>query len=243
MKKKVYNGLLEVLILSLVLIPVVLNAQVTMDKQGKSPVAMKFQPGNQPTVATFFQDYRKAYPLSDENQMKELRVSADKTGSHYRYDQYYKGIQVLGGQYILHEKNGGVWYANGHLVHGLDLDINPVLTKDQALQLALQEVNANEYMWEKPGNEEMLKKILNDERATYYPSVDLKLTSGYDILSSENVKLVWRFDIYAVQPLGRYWVDVDAMTGNIVYKENRLYHGDFPGSGERRAARTAVGGQ
>jgi Zn-dependent metalloprotease len=232
MKKFISIDGLKALLLLIAALPLFLNAQVTLDKQEKSPVAMKFQAGQQPTVASFFQEYRQAYPLSDENQMQVLRVSQDQKGSHHRYDQYYKGVQVIGAQFILHETAGKIWFANGHLVHGLNMDVIPVLSWDQALKLALDEVGAQAYMWEKPGNEAILRKVLNDEKATYYPSGELKLTSGYEYLSSENTKLVWRFDIYAEQPLGRYWIDVNAGTGDIVYKENRIHNGDVPGSGE-----------
>jgi len=71
--------------------------------------------------------------MSDEIEMKEYKVSTDKIGTHHRYNQYYKGIEILGAQYVLHEKNDAVWYANGQMIHNLDMDVNPEISEESAL--------------------------------------------------------------------------------------------------------------
>jgi bacillolysin len=207
------------------------QAQIKFDKAGKAPTEISFTGAQQPTVATFFQEYKKYFQISDDNQIQAYRSSHDELGAHHRYIQHYKGIPIIGAEYILHEKNGTVWYANGQLVHELKMDVVPALSEQAALQAALNHIGAESYMWQKEANEAFLKKESGDANATFYPKGELKLTSGNAEMIAANMKLVYRFDIYAEKPLGRYYVDVDAKTGAIVNKISRIYDVDVAGSG------------
>jgi len=86
-------------------------------------------------------------------------------------------------------------------------------------------------MWESEANEDFIKREQDNPNATFYPQGELKITSGWEELLAENCKLVYRFDIYAEKPLGRYWVDVDAVTGEVFNKISRIHDSDVPGSG------------
>ncbi|MCG6960914.1 hypothetical protein LJE82_13575, partial [bacterium BMS3Abin03] len=153
------------------------NAQITLDKHGQSPSAIRFKEGNQPTVASFFQEYQQFFPMSQDNRTETFPVSNDKIGTHHRFNQYYKDLEVIGAQYILHEKNGKVWYANGHLVSGIEMDVIPAISERATLQAALKYINAESYMWEKPENDTFLQREQKDADATFYPKGELKLTS------------------------------------------------------------------
>ena len=227
MKPKFYTYHLKVYVLLMLLFPVFLNAQINMKNQG-NPQSLRFEEGNQPTVSAFFDDYKQAFPMADEMKMEEYKVHTDQIGTHHRYDQYYKGIQILGAQYVLHEKNGAVWYANGHLIHRLDMDVNPAISEESALTAALTHIGADIYMWENLNNEAFLKKEQNDPNASFYPQGELKLTSGRGDLSGKTMRLVYRFDIYAEQPLSRNWVDVDAKTGEIINVTTRIHDSYMP---------------
>ncbi|MGH7455826.1 MAG: hypothetical protein ACRENG_31005, partial [bacterium] len=207
------------------------QAQIKFDKAGKSPTVIQFAQSKQPTVAAFFQEYKQYFQISDDNQIQAYLSSHNELGSHHRYIQHYKGIPIIGAEYILHEKNGTVWHANGQLVHGLKVDVAPALSEQAALQAALRHIGAETYMWQKEANEAFLKRERADANATFYPKGELKLTSGKAEMIAENMKLVYRFDIYAAKPLGRYYVDVDAKTGEVVNQINRIHDVDVTGSG------------
>jgi len=210
----------------------VLNqAQIQFEKDGKLPTVIKFAEGSQPKVASFFDEYKKYFQVSDDNQIQLHRSSKNEIGAHHRYNQRYKGIEIIGAEYILHEKNGTVWHANGQLVHGLEMDVAPALNESAALQAALRHIDAESYMWQEEANEAFLKRERGDANATFYPKGELKLTSGRKEITAENMKLVYRFDIYAAKPLGRYYVDVDAKTGEVVNQISRIHDVDIAGSG------------
>ncbi len=192
---------------------------------------IQFAQTKQPTVAAFFQAYKQYFQLSDDNQIQAYRSSHNELGSHHRYIQHYKGIPIIGAEYILHEKNGTVWHANGQLVHGLKMDVAPALSEQAALQAALRHLGAETYMWQNEANEAFLKRERADANATFYPKGELKLTSGRAEINAASMKLVYRFDIYAAKPLGRYYVDVDAKTGAVINQITRIHDVDIAGSG------------
>jgi Zn-dependent metalloprotease len=213
--------------------PAFLNSEMKLDESGKMPIAIRFKEGENLRINNFFEEYRKTFSLPDETEMRLYRSFSDEfSQTHHRYNQYYKGVQIVGAQYILHEKAGYVHFANGRLVHRLELEVTPVLTEQQALDVALGAVGAESYMWESAANEAFLKKEQNDPQATFYPRGKLKLSSGNKDLLAENIHLVYRFDIYAEKPLGRYFVDTDAKTGEIVSKISRMHSVDVPGTGQ-----------
>jgi Zn-dependent metalloprotease/photosystem II stability/assembly factor-like uncharacterized protein len=210
------------------------NAAIQMDKDGISPTFIKFQEGFQPTVFTFLNEYKKSFSAfsGDDNELRLAQTFEDKLGEkHYRFDQYYKGIKVEGAQFILHEKNGFIKAANGQLVHGLAANISPRLSENAALNNAVRHIGAEKYMWDSKSNEEFIKHEQKNSNATFYPKGELILTSGTEELVGKNIQLVYRFDIYAEKPLGRYFVDVDAQNGEIVSKIDRIQHTDVTGSG------------
>ena len=209
-----------------------IGAKITLAESGRAPVEISLPEGKQLPVSSFFEEYRKAFPLSIDNQMAEVQIFKDALGqTHHRFNQRYKGIEVEGFQFILHERKGWVFNANGELVHGLDVDVTPALSEQQALQSARAYLHAESYMWENESQEAFLKKEQDDENATFYPKGELTITSGRQEPLPKNFRLAYRFDIYAEKPLGRYDVYVDAKTGEVIDSVNRIYDVDVPGTG------------
>ncbi len=208
------------------------DSQITLDPYGQLPSFIRFREGSQPEVSRFFEEFRKAFSFSPDNEMKVYRVFTDRFGfTHHRYAQYYKGVEVLGAQFILHEKEGLVYYANGQLAASLQIDVTPQLSEKQALAKSLEFIGAEVYMWESPGNESFIKIEQNNPNATFYPQGELKLTAGHKDMLGENFRLVYRFDVYAETPRGRYFVDVDAQNGEIFSAYNRIHDADVAGTG------------
>ena len=202
------------------------------DKNGKAANDIRFIEGKSIPLESFFEEYSKTFNWSNDNEAKSFRVTEDNNGkTHRRYKQYYKGIELADVQYILHEKNGQVIHANGSLIHGLDLNVVPTLSENEALQYALDNINAESYMWETEKNEAHLKKEQNNPDATMHPKGILMISAKNFELEKENFHLVYRFDIYAQKPMDRFYIDVDANTGEIINKISRIQSGDVPGQG------------
>ena len=208
------------------------DARLVFDKTGEAAIDIQLKNNNTIPIESFFGEYGKAFNLSNDNEIKSFQVTKDNLGqTHHRYKQYYKGIELAEVQYILHVKDGKVLHANGKLIHGLEMNVTPSLSENEALQFALANINAESYMWENKKNESHFKKEQNDRSVTMYPKGKLLLSAKNFDLKKENFHLVYRFDIYAEKPMDRYYVDVDANTGEIINKISRIQSGDVPGQG------------
>jgi Zn-dependent metalloprotease len=208
------------------------KATLRIDRNLVAPVEVRFEDDQQISVSVFFDQYRKAFVWSVDNEAISFKEMRDDLGqTHHRFKQYYKGIELAEVQYLVHEKDGSVVYAHGKMIHGLNLDVSPILSEKQALQKALDHIGASLYMWENKKNEALLKKHRNNTKETYYPKGELKISSGLKQQAVENFKLVYRFDIFAEKPMSRNYVDVDAKNGEIVGVLPRMYSDDVPGSG------------
>jgi len=142
---------------------------------------------------------------------------------HYRYQQSYQNIPVEGTQYILHEKKGLVESANGHLIENINLDIIPTISKAAALQLALSSTMAKIYAWQDVQHEKTLQQIQQNEQATFYPEGALVILNPSYTDNAENCRLAYKFDVYALEPLFRKWIYIDAQTGEVLSSVNKIH--------------------
>ncbi len=208
------------------------RSEITYGADGVSPIEIRLGEGTEITRMNFFSQYKSYFGLSSDYEFIQFKEFSDQIGqNHYRYKEYYKGIEVLYAQLILHEKNGFIYFANGVTVHKINMAVSPAISKEDGLNAALNYINADSYMWQKQENEIFLKNLLNDPEATYYPKGELKLTSGTKPLNKDNLTLVYRYDIYAEKPLSRDYVDVNANNKNIVNSISEICNDDIPGTG------------
>jgi len=166
----------------------------------------------------------------------ELALSStydDQLGyRHYRYQQTYKGIPVEGAIYLMHEKNNRVQHANGKLVHQLNLSTTPSINEAEALEAALAHVNAMLYAWNDSAHEHSIKQLERNNDATFYPSAELVILDPEFKQKAINHRLAYKFDVYAVEPLTRQLVYVDAVNGKILKTLEKIHNcTDVPASG------------
>lgn len=204
---------------------------VVVNKQSRVPSFIVFGQGQVPVSENGFERIRRPLNMQEADSWKKLRSMNDQFGySHTRYQQLYNGIPVVGGEYIIHERNGFVESANGMFFDGLTLSASPALSETAALEKAKAFVHATRYKWEVAGEEAMLKAIRQDPAATYFPKGELMIVAEKGDIFARDMHLAWRFDIYAAEPMSRRYVYVDAQSGAIVHSVNRIHEIDVPGT-------------
>jgi Zn-dependent metalloprotease len=211
-----------------------LSAQVTSISQIAYSVSgtdwVKFKEDKSLDPLKIFQYYGSAFGLTSNDAMKLSKQETDKLGfTHYRYQQYYQDIPVRAGEYIIHAKDDNAVSGNGKIITGLNISANPQITSDDAVNSAMEYTNAESYMWENAGEEAILKQIKNDPSATYFPLPELMIADKSCDGIAANYQLVYKVDIYANKPLSRKFVFVDAVTGEVLFTENRLMTEDVEG--------------
>ena len=138
----------------------------------------------------------------------------------------------------MHEKNQQVISSNGKLVSGIAASNSVVLTSKDAIENAIAHVNANIYMWENSGAEQLLKKIKNDVSATYYPKAKLVYFDKYFTPIGSNYQLAYKVEVYSEKPLAKQDVFVDVLTGKIIHAYNKIHTAEVTGTAATKYAGT-----
>ncbi|MBU0765569.1 MAG: PKD domain-containing protein [Bacteroidetes bacterium] len=151
--------------------------------------------------------------LQEYYELKLKHTETDKPGNfHYRYQLYYKNYPVEGSVYYVHTSDGKVTSANGDLLL-TDKTLPAVrISEDTAFMRALEYTGAEKYLWESKaqGNRPMPETVILYEEGQYRPA--------------------YKYDIYALKPLSRKYIYVDAQSGKIIRTRDRIQHADEPGT-------------
>jgi len=201
---------------------------VKMREDSPIPEFIRFKRGQEPALENISQWLQERFGLKEKFSLKLLDMQQDQLGyTHYRYQQFHGIIPVEMAKYMIHTNNGKVLSVNGSLYSELP-DYRPAISEESALQHALSEVNARSYKWELPGEEAMLKGEEKNQNTTYYPKGTLVLIKH----GRPDFRLAYKFDVYAHSPMSRTYVYVDAVTGDILFKNERIHTYDVEGTAE-----------
>lgn len=190
-------------------------------KPRSTPNWIEFKEGTSINPATIFTDLKDAFDLSQNDAMRVIKTEKDKLGfTHFRYQQFYKNVKVLYGEFLVHQQSDGfVASANGRLIHGLQMNNTPALAENSALTNALQFMNAKKYLWQNSEMERELKRQEKNEQATYYPKGELVYApdNWNATFVGSDYRLAWHFKIYTDDlAVTAKSVFVDALTGKVI---------------------------
>lgn len=201
---------------------------ITYDITEIKPHSASFKEGQTITLDEFFTEQKKTTKKSTDDEIRIIKTSFDKNGtSHHRAKQYHKGIEVDKVQLLFHEKSGKVFQAHGNLVHGIELDTSTRITRSQAYKFALKHLEPGAVLWNKAS-----AKHINKGSNQSLSNGKLIITSRRKSQEPENLILVYRFDIVTMKPLGRFFIDIDAQTGELINLSDQMYEGDVLSYGQ-----------
>ncbi|MFD0992236.1 M4 family metallopeptidase [Tenacibaculum geojense] len=207
MKKQLRNGFFLSLMLSVAV------TTVAQDKK-KAPKMVTFQKSEK--VSSTSQAFQRL-GLKSNDELRLKRTKTDKLGfTHQEFEQFYKGVKVEFATYKAHSKNGEITSMNGDFFKLNNIATKASLSKEVALQKALLDIGASEYLWDYP---EQAKIMDNYQK----PAGELVILPA-DISKKDKPALAYKFDIYATKPLSRNHVYVDAKSGEILFKNPIIKH-------------------
>ncbi len=209
---------------------------VRLKDYSKIPNYIKFSKGNELPLSKLT-SWVKQYCSEGKEQIsfQLIQKKTDELGYvHYRFQQTYQGIPLENAYYIAHEKDGFIQSLNGEIIHDFsNLNTQHSLSQTTALNRALKSIGAKKYKWEIPEEEKFIKREQNNLGASFFPKGQLTIIhQGGDFKSAAKLKLAYKFDIYAHEPMSRNEVFVDANTGAILYTENLIHDVDVSGTAQ-----------
>ncbi len=176
---------------------------------------------------------RSTFGLDANSDLVLQNSETDNLGmTHHRYYQTYKGIPVENSMYIAHTQRGILLSMTGSVITDFDSQIanrSSSLSSNQAIEKALNFVNAKKYAWQDENFQQRIKFRKGND-ATYYPVATNVWYSGDDEINPRNLKLAYKVDVYSVKPLDRKYIYVDAQSGKILGTNQVLKHSDATGT-------------
>lgn len=159
---------------------------------------------------TFFERHKSSLYLAEP--LKELTVEQtnhDRLGlTHIKFRQTYNEVPVITGQLITHfDKENKINTVNGSLVRDIQINHVPTITSSEAVQNSVSD----------------LKSFFGDGSANEAELVVFPWEG--------EIYLSWRMFILTDFPMGRWEYFVNAHTGDIIYKANRIMNSPAIGIG------------
>lgn len=183
------------------------------DANARIPYAPKANERNNPELIArgFLAENAALFKLGVNDSFTLRRVESDAQ-LHYasvRLDQTYKNIPVDGQEVIVHvDPQGSIVAVNGHFVPNLNVMTEPIVTKQDAAQIALDDLLNNQ--------------LQSNERARVKTNVLDNKTQLVIYLEDGNenhATLTWSVTIMTTSPLGqwRYYINARRPTVTALY--------------------------
>jgi len=176
-------------------------------------------------AGNFFDQQFTRMGLTSPAEMQWTKTIAGENGyEHLRYQQVYQSIPVFGTAYTIHQKNGVVTHASGYYLPLIDLVVRPQINAETALQIAMKEMGAKQYTFEKKQNS---MGAFPEKR----PIPDLVIIDRAFPNSSEQYALAYRITLASSEPLDKQEYFIDAHNGVALLNLPLHLHNAVPAQG------------
>ncbi|QIY92437.1 M4 family metallopeptidase [Chryseobacterium gallinarum] len=166
-------------------------------------------------------------------QARKLGTEKDKLGFEtHRFQQTVNGIPVEYGMMAVQTKGGKIVGQSGKWILNTPKAVEKAanISEDIALQNALSFVGAEAYKWQNKTEEDFIKREAGNSDATFAPKGELVYYSDPSDENMADLKLAYKFDIYAEKPLSRQYVFVDAKNGKVLGTDAIIHEVNTPGT-------------
>jgi Zn-dependent metalloprotease/chitodextrinase len=186
----------------------------------------------QPSLITFNEkstykgsDYQTVFKeqlaLKDNQSFSKIKTQSDRQGfTHEKFQLYEQGIKVEFATYTLHSKNGKLESMNGEFYKIENAKVKPSLSAQEAFNRAVAHTGAKQYLWDSPQDAAAMDYVKPKGELVFLPDMD---NQGKD-RTADKVRLAYKFDIYATNPLSRGDLYIDAVTGQALFYNATIKH-------------------
>ncbi|MAM17627.1 MAG: M4 family metallopeptidase [Christiangramia sp.] len=192
------------------------------DERGK-PTLIVFKQDAKTNASEHSKIFSEQLHLNDRSRFSKVKTETDKAGfTHEKYQLQYDGVKVEYATYTLHSQSGALRSMSGEFYRIEDVDTKPGIPKQVAFRNALRKIGAQEYLWEDPQSAAEIGYQKPEGELVLLPTLQFQETESKK--RKEEVRLAWKFDIYATNPVSRGNMYVDAQNGQILLYDAIIKH-------------------
>ena len=165
---------------------------------------------SQSNLNTFLTEIEK----SSSSQLVSIANSVDPTGhSHLKYKQMFNGLDIYGGQFIIHHKDDQVISTTGDLFNINSIDTSPSLSSKE-IKITAQN-----------------KMKLEGFDKTNIEACNLILIDAEFPKKTNNFVLAYQLIIHSQQPLDKRNLIIDATSADIIFESPLIFQESTPTQG------------
>ncbi|MBK7681170.1 MAG: hypothetical protein IPJ26_01230 [Bacteroidetes bacterium] len=173
MKKKLITRIRKLISLAMLLavgnITIAQKSEQRFFEQVAKPITTKgwidFKESNSLNPQTLFLEHPEMFGLTALDHMEQIRMKTDEIGyTHFRFQQYHKGLKIIGAETILHYNGSYLKSMNGYIAEKIKINFDPKISAEIAFITAKNSINAENFIWELETEATSLKEFIKDEK-------------------------------------------------------------------------------
>lgn len=185
------------------------------------PSLITFKEDSNIKSSNFAQIFKDQLGLKQQQSLNSILTEIDDLGfNHEKFQLFHKGVKVEFATYSIHSKQGKVTSMSGEFYNIPDVSNAPQISAQDAFIMAKNYTGAKSYMWENSVGAESIKYQMPVGELVFLPIIDAEVKKQ----DFDNVKLAYKFDIYATNPVSRGDLYIDANTGEVLFYNATIKH-------------------
>ena len=159
--------------------------------------------------------------LKENQSFARVKTESDPQGyTHEKFQLYEQGVKVEFANYTLHSKDGKLVSMNGEYYNIDKVNTKPKLSAQDAFNRAVSYTGAKQYLWETPNDAKEIGYEKPKGELVLLPAMEDQGTNR----TTDKVRLAYKFDIYATNPVSRGDLYIDAENGQILFYNATIKH-------------------
>jgi len=204
---------------------------VTIDEERQTPSMLTLRSGIPKENSLLLLEQVLQVQKGIDELLETKHVTLPNGSEILEYQQYFKGVKVDRATAKVYVQDGAINFINAGLYTiPTEQTAAPLLSKNAAVQLAKQKIGATRYAEDEIRSRmdayKDVKKIalLQQELEEVTPDPELVFIKDFTQKGIARMRLAYKTNIYAAEPVSRSWVYVDALDGKILLVDAIIKH-------------------
>ncbi|HSM63688.1 MAG TPA: hypothetical protein VK833_07110, partial [Gillisia sp.] len=156
--------------------------------------------------------FKEQLKLNDHSKFSNVKSESDRAGfKHDKYQLFYDDVKVEFATYTIHSKGEELQSMSGEYYNIEDVSTKASISADVAFRKAVNHIGAKSYLWEDPASASEIGYKKPQGELVLLPIMEEQEVSKKNTI--EEVRLAYKFDIYATNPVSRGDLYIDAQNG------------------------------
>jgi bacillolysin len=167
------------------------------------------------------QIFQEQLGLKQNQNYSLLKSEIDNEGfTHQKFQLFQQGIKVEYATYTLHSKNGKIASMSGEYYNIKNINTTPTISAKNAFSKAIGYTGATQYMWENQAESTFMNYQKPVGELVLLPNMSEQGKNR----TNDILRLAYKFDIYATNPVSRGDLYIDAVSGEVLYYNATIKH-------------------